>query len=163
MKTLQDLYKAKRSLELKWEQHHLNSGKYTLDMVNIDHKVRAVIADIKMKGNLNLELVKELPGIVDGMPVILVTGYPSLSSAVQSIQFPVVGCLIKPFEFTELLADVHSAIADKGIRLRGKHLRGVINTIANHLEEVGDVPSQTELLENFSSITGTKTFLKGGI
>ena len=48
METLQDLYKAKRSLELKWEQHHLNSGKYTLDMVNIDHKVRAVISKIKM-------------------------------------------------------------------------------------------------------------------
>ena len=48
MKTLQDLYKAKRSLELKWEQHHLNSGKYTLDMVKIDHRVREVISKIKM-------------------------------------------------------------------------------------------------------------------
>ena len=48
METLQDLYKAKRSLELKWEQHHLNSGKYTLDMVKIDHSVREVISKIKM-------------------------------------------------------------------------------------------------------------------
>ena len=48
METLQDLYKAKRSLELKWEQHHLNSGKYTLDMVKIDHRVREVISKIKM-------------------------------------------------------------------------------------------------------------------
>ena len=49
MEQLQDLYKAKRSLELNWEQEHLNEGRYTLDMVKIDHKVRQVIADIKMK------------------------------------------------------------------------------------------------------------------
>ena len=33
---------------MKWEQHHLNSGKYTLDMVKIDHRVREVISKIKM-------------------------------------------------------------------------------------------------------------------
>jgi len=33
---------------LNWEQEHLNSGKYTLDMVRIDHKIREVINEIKM-------------------------------------------------------------------------------------------------------------------
>ena len=45
---LQDLYKQKRGLELEWEQEHLNEGKYTLNMVRIDHKVREVINHIKM-------------------------------------------------------------------------------------------------------------------
>ena len=36
-------------MELNWEQEHLNEGRYTLDMVKIDHKVKQVIADIKMK------------------------------------------------------------------------------------------------------------------
>ena len=49
MQTLQDLYKQKRSLELSWEQEHLKEGRYTLNMVKIDHKVREVISDIKMK------------------------------------------------------------------------------------------------------------------
>ncbi len=49
MQTLSDLYKQKRKLELDWEQHHLNEGRYTLDMVKIDHKVREVISDIKME------------------------------------------------------------------------------------------------------------------
>ena len=42
-----DLYKQKRSLELNWEQEHLNEGRYTLNMVNIDHKIREVINHIK--------------------------------------------------------------------------------------------------------------------
>ena len=45
---IQDLYKQKRSLELKWEQEHLKEGKYTLNMVKIDRKVREVISHIKM-------------------------------------------------------------------------------------------------------------------
>ena len=45
---LQDLYKQKKSLDLQWEQEHLNEGKYTLNMVRIDHKVREVINHIKM-------------------------------------------------------------------------------------------------------------------
>ncbi len=45
---LADLYKQKRGLELEWEQEHLNEGKYTLNMVRIDHKVREVISHIKM-------------------------------------------------------------------------------------------------------------------
>ena len=48
MQTLRDLYKQKRSLELNWEQEHLKEGRYTLDMVRIDHKIREVISDIKM-------------------------------------------------------------------------------------------------------------------
>ena len=45
---LNDLYKQKRSLELNWEQEHLNEGRYTLNMVNIDHKIREVIIHIKL-------------------------------------------------------------------------------------------------------------------
>ena len=46
---IQDLYKQKRSLELKWEQEWLSNGRYTLDMVRIYDKVKQVITDIKLE------------------------------------------------------------------------------------------------------------------
>jgi len=46
---IQDLYNQKRSLELKWEQEYVNNGKYTLDMVRIDDKIKQVITDIKLE------------------------------------------------------------------------------------------------------------------
>ena len=46
---IQDLYKQKRSLELKWEQEHLSKGRYTLEMVRIDDKVKQIITDIKLE------------------------------------------------------------------------------------------------------------------
>ena len=48
MQHLNDLYKQKRGLDLQWEQEHLKEGKYTLDMVKIDRKVRDVLSHIKM-------------------------------------------------------------------------------------------------------------------
>ena len=45
---VQSLYKQKRGLELQWEQHYNVEGRYTLDMVRIDNKIREVINHIKM-------------------------------------------------------------------------------------------------------------------
>ena len=38
----------KKGLDLEWEQEHLKEGRYTLDMVKIDRKVRDVISHIKI-------------------------------------------------------------------------------------------------------------------
>ena len=48
MPHLNDLYQQKRGLDLQWEQEHLKEGRYTLNMVKIDRKVREVISQIKL-------------------------------------------------------------------------------------------------------------------
>ena len=58
-----------------------------------------LIADIKMPGNAELEFIKALPRIADGIPVILVTAYPTLMTAIQSIQLRVAAYLVKPIDF----------------------------------------------------------------
>ena len=46
---IQDLYKQKKSLELSWEQEHLNEGRYTLEMTRIDHMIKEIITKIKLE------------------------------------------------------------------------------------------------------------------
>ena len=46
---VQDLYKQKRSLELRWQLEYEQEGRYTLDMVRIDDKIKEVITDIKLE------------------------------------------------------------------------------------------------------------------
>jgi hypothetical protein len=48
---IKDLYKHKRSLELRWQLEYEQNGKYTLDMVRIDDKIKEVITDIKLEEN----------------------------------------------------------------------------------------------------------------
>ena len=42
-----DLYRQKRSLELKWQLEYEQNGKYTLDMVEIDGAIKNIITEIK--------------------------------------------------------------------------------------------------------------------
>ena len=44
-----DLYSTKRSLELKWQLEYEQSGKYTLNMVEIDNAVKGIITEIKLE------------------------------------------------------------------------------------------------------------------
>mgnify|MGYP006403358451 CR=1 FL=1 len=44
---VQDLYKQKRSLELKWQLEYEQEGKYTLNMVQIDNAIKNIITEIK--------------------------------------------------------------------------------------------------------------------
>jgi hypothetical protein len=54
-------------LDLQWEQEHLNEGKYTLNMVRIDHKVREVINHIKQaeaqKAHLDNKIEDAVPQV----------------------------------------------------------------------------------------------------
>ena len=43
----EDLYKQKRSLELRWQLEYEQSGKYTLNMVEIDNTIKGIITEIK--------------------------------------------------------------------------------------------------------------------
>ena len=45
----EDLYKQKRSLELRWQLEYEQSGKYTLDMVEIDNAIKGIITEIKLE------------------------------------------------------------------------------------------------------------------
>ncbi len=46
---VQDLYKQKRSLELRWQLEYEQNGKYTLDMVRIDNAIKDIIKEIKLE------------------------------------------------------------------------------------------------------------------
>ena len=84
-----------------------------------------LISDIKMPGNVDLEFIKLLPADGNCLPVILVTAYPSLASAVESVRLPVVSYMVKPLDFDELLDSVRAGMqvssvckAVKGARRR---------------------------------------------
>ncbi|MFM1768968.1 MAG: hypothetical protein RJA22_1497 [Verrucomicrobiota bacterium] len=70
-----------------------------------------VVADIQMPGNAQLEFIRQLRALPGGIRVILLTGHPSMQSAVQSVQLQVAGYLVKPCDPDELVALADQAIA----------------------------------------------------
>lgn len=72
----------------------------------------ALISDIHMPGNTSLELVEAAVQTVPGLPVILLTGRPSVDTAARSVRLPVTAYLTKPPEMAELTKVLDQAIAD---------------------------------------------------
>ena len=66
---VQDLYKQKRSLELKWQLEYEQSGKYTLNMVQIDNAIRDVITEIKLEES---KIADRENAIVNAAPAVSV-------------------------------------------------------------------------------------------
>ena len=64
-----DLYKQKTSLELSWQQEYNQHGKYTLDMVRIDSKIREVINEIKLE---EAKIASRENAIADSAPQVSV-------------------------------------------------------------------------------------------
>ncbi len=74
--------------------------------------VDAVISDIHMPGNAGLELVESLRQVAPNLPVVLLTGRPTLESAARSVRLPVAAYLTKPPDIDELCAILDETIAD---------------------------------------------------
>jgi DNA-binding response OmpR family regulator len=84
-------------------------GYTAISMIQTGH-YDLLIADIKMPGNPDLELVKDISGSIHGIPIILVTGYPSADSAIEAVGLPVWAYIVKPFEIDEFLDTVRHAL-----------------------------------------------------
>ncbi|WP_031435455.1 response regulator [Methylomarinum vadi] len=69
-----------------------------------------LIADIKMPGNHDLALIKEIAEQEESMAVILVTGYPNVHTAIDAVNLSVSAYLVKPFVCEELFKHVDKAI-----------------------------------------------------
>ncbi len=97
-----------------------------------------LVADIKMPGNEDLELIHHIQHEAQDLPVILVTGYPSLYTAVESIRLPVVAYLTKPVEPEVLWTEVQNAIQQGRAR---RTAAALIRKLKGCAEGLGEVES----------------------
>jgi len=105
-----------------------------------------LITDIYMPGNAELEFLRDLQSRGFIIPVIVVTGYPSVPTAVESLRLSVVDYLIKPVDFPVVLHCVSRAI-DKGRVLRSLH---------GTQEQMREWVKTMEDLERSLNVSGTK-------
>lgn len=70
------------------------------------------LSDINMPGNAGLELIETVPAIRDGLPIILLTGNPTVETAMKSVNLRVTAYLTKPPDFDELCTLIRSAVVD---------------------------------------------------
>lgn len=70
-----------------------------------------ILSDLNMPGNLKLELLQQGRTQWPNIPLIVITGVPSLPTAIESVRLGIADYLLKPVKFEDLLASVSRVLA----------------------------------------------------
>ncbi len=103
-----------------------------------------LITDLNMPGNHVLEMVDEIRIGSLALPVIVVTGYPSIPSAVESVRLNVLEYFIKPVDYPKLL----------NATKRGVQHKQVLSSVRKAREEAGHRERQLAEMEQTLSAFG---------
>ena len=71
-----------------------------------------LIADLKMPGMDGLTLIREARRLIADLPVIIITGFSTESSAIEAVNLGVAGYLTKPFRVPQVLAAAARALGE---------------------------------------------------
>lgn len=130
----------------------------------VDEEFDLLIADLNMPGNSGLELVQSIPELRAGLPVIILTGRPTLQSATRSVRLPVVAYLVKPPNPDELLTVAEQAITQyrvfRAIRVSRDRLEAWVRDVSQ-LEVLMSRPrhsGETGSTESFLNLTLSNLF-----
>jgi len=83
-----------------------------------------LLSDINMPGNASLEMIKGIPSLAEGLPTVLLTGQPTVETAMKSVQMRVVAYMVKPPDFTELCNTLTAAIFEyRNLRILNSNRR----------------------------------------
>lgn len=111
------------------------------DPTRADAEIRAgrfhlCLLDIMMPGQDGIETLRKIRKIDKDLAVVMVTGYPSLDSAVQSMKLDALDYLRKPFTVEELRAVVERVLKKKGLsRTPEEQLHRVIGETIRNLRK----------------------------
>jgi DNA-binding response OmpR family regulator len=111
-----------------------------------------LITDLEMPGNADLDLVQQVAHASGGLPIIIITGFPSVRSAVACIELPVAAYLVKPVHFPELLKRVSTAVARFRSYRTMQHAEGRLREYRRELEVMPTPPTN-------DARTGVDSFL----
>ena len=84
-------------------------GRSALDRMRM-YPYDLLIADLKMPGMDGLSVIREAKRYKTDLPVIVITGYSTESSAIEAINLGVTGYLTKPFRLQRILAVAKQAL-----------------------------------------------------
>jgi excisionase family DNA binding protein len=86
-------------------------GRSALDRMRM-YPYDLLIADLKMPGMDGLSVIREAKRYKADLPVIIITGFSTESSAIEAVNLGVAGYLTKPFRVPQVLAAAAKALGE---------------------------------------------------
>ena len=128
----------------------------------------AVVTDLKMPGMTGVELLEKVRAFDRDLPVVLMTAYGTIETAVKAMRLGAYTYITKPFEGDELVVSVKRAIEHSKLKRENEVLKRTIASQRPAVREgeptprgldrlVGDAPVMRRLKEDILSIASSQS------
>jgi two-component system response regulator AtoC len=127
-----------------------------LDLLR-DPDLDVILSDLKMPGMDGNEFIRRCHQERPDVPLIVVTAFGSIRSAIECIQAGASNYLTKPFEPEELQFAVQNALRYRDLLKKNEQLNAVVQDARRHSRLVGEGPAMQRLREQIAQIAPYKT------
>ena len=113
-----------------------NNGQQALDICTLTH-IDRVVLDLKLKFESGLSILSDLKAQSSNIEILILTGYSSISTAVEAIKLGAVNYLCKPASADEIISAFTTTQATEDVALRSsptsinrlewEHIQRVLN------------------------------------
>ncbi len=120
--------------------------------------VDVVVTDLNMRGMSGLELCRQIVADRPDVPVVVITAFGSLDTAIGAIRAGAYDFVPKPFELEALVVALERAIQHRALREEVKRLRRAVGEVARPEGLLGDSPAMRrvhDLLERIRDSDAT--------
>jgi DNA-binding NtrC family response regulator len=118
-----------------------------------------VLSDLNMPGNASLEFLRDGRANWPDVPLIVITGVPSLPTAVESLRLGITDYLLKPVSYRDLLSSIRRALGSRPEpQPQPRHDQDQRRALATRFPEiVGDSPPMLEVFDLIDRVARTDT------
>ena len=115
------------------------------------------IVDLQLVHQDGISLMEEFHLILPDMPVIILTAYGSIESAVEAMKRGAYSYLTKPFDHQDLLLQIERALENRRLNIEIKRLKGLLEERYDFTNIVGRSEKMKKVLEMVSQIAKTES------
>jgi len=114
-----------------------------------------VVTDVRMRGTDGITLCTRIVETRPDLPVLVLTAFGSLETAVAAMRAGAYDFLTKPFELDALILALKRALQHRALREEVKRLRRVVNESQHLGEIVGTSPPMRRLFDLIERVSAT--------
>ncbi|MCF8091567.1 MAG: response regulator [Desulfotignum sp.] len=140
-----------------YEVYTAGNGVEALDVIN-QEKISCIFTDINMPVMDGLELAEKIRQIDNTLPVVVMTGYPSLENTIQTLKNGVVDYLIKPVNLEQMELTLRRILRERELFVENLILKEEVERQARLqklneqlVKRVEEVNTLNRVMEDFST------------